>query len=192
MYAKKSISSLLFFLFMSLIACGGGGGGSTGSGDSSSDSGANNGNDGSDNPSDNSGDDGGVALSSSHNAGQNCMNCHTEGASGGAAGIFSVAGTIYSSGSTGLANATVNLYVADTNTLILTTATDASGNFYSTEEVRELTTGIGNKGNFVDGVSVEVVGPSGQRSVMSGNPTSGACSGCHFTGTGGNGRIFSN
>lgn len=77
-------------------------------------------------------------------------------------------------------NATVNLFLHNTNTLVLSVETDSSGNFYTTSEVEGLSNG---SGGLVQGADVEVVGPSGERN-MPGVISSGACNGCHGNGNG--------
>ncbi len=62
----------------------------------------------------------------SHNAGQNCMDCHTPGGEG--EGWFEVAGTVYDSTRTNTPNAT--------GTLHYTLQVDALGNFYTTEDMK--------------------------------------------------------
>ena len=169
-----------------IVSCGGGGGGGS---SSQNDTGSN-----SDDEQVDSGDDNGnqQGATGSHNAGQNCVECHQTGGAGEAAGIFSVAGTIFQSGSTGQPNATVRLYVENTNTQIISLTTDASGNFYTTQEVTQLTTGVGTKPQFVDGAEVVVEGPGGSMRTMPGIISGGGCNGCHHNGSGGNGRIVVN
>ena len=116
----------------------------------------------------------------SHNPGQACMNsgCH-DGTNN--AEQFTAAGTIYTSSGVAQSNATVRLYVHNTNTLSLTANTDGSGNFYTTQAVEGLSTGNG----LVSGVDVEVEGPGGIRT-MPGLVTNGSCNACHGVS---NGRI---
>jgi len=119
----------------------------------------------------------------SHNAGKDCMNsgCH-DGA--GNAEKFTAAGTIYTSTGAAQSNATVRLYVHNTNTLSLTAETDSSGNFYTTQAVDGLSTGNG----LVSGVDVEVEGPGGIRT-MPGLISNGSCNACHGVS---NGNIVAN
>lgn len=142
---------LVILLLSTLIACGGGGGGSG------------------------TEDKGGGSSNklTSHNAGQNCMNCHS---TNGAAStmIFNAAGTIYKSSGDVQTNATVRLFITGTNTLVANLETDDSGNFYTTEIVDGLFYGMG----FVSGVDVEVHGPGGIRT-MNGLITAAACGACH-------------
>ena len=73
----------------------------------------------------------------SHNAGQNCMNCHTPGGEG--EGWFEVAGTVYDSTRTNTyPNATVKFYSGPngTGTLHYNLQVDAFGNFYTTEDMK--------------------------------------------------------
>ena len=73
----------------------------------------------------------------SHNAGQNCMDCHTPGGEG--EGWFEVAGTVYDSTRTNTyPNATVKFYSGPngTGTLHYTLQVDARGNFYTTEDMK--------------------------------------------------------
>lgn len=171
---RSRVSTSTFAVaFLSLAACSSGGGG--GGGDSST-------------PSNSSQSSSATSSSASakvsHNSGQNCMNsgCHD---GSGSADAFTVAGTIYSGGSNVQKNATVNLYLHNTNTLVASLDTDDSGNFYTTEAVDGLSDG---SGGLVTGVDVEVEGPSGLRN-MPGVISSGACSGCHGQS---NGRITVN
>lgn len=121
----------------------------------------------------------------SHNAGQNCMNSSCHDGSNQSAAKFTVGGTIYSSNANVQTNATVRLYIHNTNTLVAELTTDSSGNFYTTETIEGLSDG---SGALVTGVDVEVQGPSGTRN-MPGLITSGACSGCHGQS---NGRVTVN
>ena len=180
-------------LVIILSACGGGGGGSSnndnnGNSNNNDDTPANN-NSPTQTPTDNNQ---GSPTNTSHNPGQNCIDCHQAGGEGEAAGIFSVAGTIFNPSGGGQSNATVTLYVNDTNTQIVQMQTDANGNFYSAMEITQLTTGIGNKPRFVDGVEAVVEGSNGQMSTMPGLITGGSCNGCHTNGSNGNGRIVAN
>lgn len=122
----------------------------------------------------------------SHNAGQNCMNSSCHDGSHESAAAFTVGGTIYSGGSNIQPNATVRLYIHNTNTLVAELSTDTSGNFYTSEAINGLADG---SGGLVSGVDVEVEGPSGNIRSMPGLITSGACSGCHGQS---NGRVTVN
>jgi len=147
----------LISLITMLAACGGGGGGGGGS---SSSSGSSN-NSGSQPP------------SGSHRAGEDCMSsgCH-DGTSAG--DQFYAAGTVYGSGSA-LANATVRLYISNTNSLSAAMTTDSNGNFYSLDPVDGLFTGMG----LVSGTDVEIQGSGGARTTMPGLVTNGSCNSCH-------------
>jgi hypothetical protein len=104
----------------------------------------------------------------SHNAGQNCMNCHTPGGEG--EGWFEVAGTVYDSTLTNTyPNATVKFYSGPngTGTLHYTLQVDALGNFYSTEDF-----------NFANGLYVAVQGDL-QTNHMLSSVNSGQCNSCH-------------
>ena len=73
----------------------------------------------------------------SHNAGTNCMTCHTQGGEG--EGWFEVAGTVYDSARINTyPNATVKFYSGPngTGTLHYTLQVDARGNFYTTEDMK--------------------------------------------------------
>ncbi|NDP27131.1 MAG: hypothetical protein GZ087_06865 [Flavobacterium sp.] len=104
----------------------------------------------------------------SHNAGQNCMNCHKPG--GGEAPQWKVAGTVYNDALTATnPQATVKLYTGPdgTGTLIATLPVDAKGNFYTTNNV-----------NFSAGLYPLVAGATATNS-MSSSITTGACNSCH-------------
>lgn len=164
---------------LALSACGGGGG--------SSDSGDNNGSASSSSSSTSStsttsstsssssstsSTSSGAMSQGSHNAGESCLtsSCHGPG-SGNT--VYTVAGTVYASGGVAQTNATVKLYVHDTNTLVASLDTDASGNFFTTQAIEEIEDRVG-----VAGLDVEVHGPGGIRT-MPGLITTGGCNGCH-------------
>ena len=132
-----TINVILFaFLIASLLlltACGGGGGGG-----------------------DAGGNIGQVGTSShnatrSHNAGADCSDCHYSGGTG--QGVFTVAGTVFTSGSgnTVAPNGMVKIYADQTrNTLVATLEVDAKGNFYTVDPIDGLTdTGSGIAGVYV-------------------------------------------
>ncbi len=105
----------------------------------------------------------------SHNAGQNCMSCHSSGGKG--EGTFTVAGTVYNaSGSAVSPNATVKLYTGagGTGSLVKTIEVDGKGNFYTTNSI-----------DFGTGLYVTVTGKSGSVSAMSSSITTGQCNSCH-------------
>ena len=106
--------------------------------------------------------------SDSHNAGQNCMNCHTSGGEG--EGVFVVAGTVYDNQKTNTyPNATVRLNSGPDGTgdLIAIIQVDKLGNFYSTETI-----------NFGSGLFVSVQGET-QTRYMPTSLTTGQCNSCH-------------
>jgi len=105
----------------------------------------------------------------SHNAGQNCMNCHVAG--GGGEGTFVVAGTVYNStGQSVYPNAIITLTTGanGTGTLRATIYCDAKGNFYTTALV-----------DFSGGLYPAVKNTSGAITYMQSSTTQGACNSCH-------------
>lgn len=117
-----------------------------------------------------SGSDGGGSGDDnlSHNAGSNCLSAGCHNGDNANIKVFSVAGTVYKSDGTIQTNATVSLFVPNSNFLLASIDTDDSGNFFTTDTVSGLS----------QGVSVEVEGEIGIRS-MNLNPTVGSCNGCH-------------
>lgn len=112
-----------------------------------------------------------IGSSASHNAGQNCMNCHKPG--GGEAPVWNIGGTIYNEALTNTnSNATVKLYTGPngTGTLKYTFQVDAKGNFYTSGAI-----------DFAGGLYPTVVGAT-TTNHMSSSITTGACNSCH-TGT---------
>jgi len=110
----------------------------------------------------------------SHNAGQNCMSCHSSGGKG--EGTFTVAGTVYNASGVAVSpNVTVKLYTGPngTGSLVKTIEVDGKGNFYTT----------GNT-DFGSGLYVTVTGSSGNISKMNSSVTSGQCNSCHGSSTG--------
>ena len=106
--------------------------------------------------------------SRSHNAGQNCMDCHSEGGDG--TGWFTVAGTVYKSDKTSVfSNTTVKLYTGKNGggKLKYTIDGDELGNFFTTEQV-----------NFGNGLFPAVTGINGTR-FMSFSIKTGQCNNCH-------------
>lgn len=104
----------------------------------------------------------------SHNAGQNCMNCHQQGEKG--EGWFTIAGTIYQSNlDDTYENATVKLYTGPNGTgeLKYTIQGDAKGNFYTTEII-----------HFGDGLYTLVEGNTSTNHMIS-KSTTGQCNSCH-------------
>ncbi len=63
-----------------------------------------------------------------HNAGQNCMNCHS--------GEFSIAGTLYTSATGGTAIAGASITVKDASGQTFDIVSQADGNFYTTNNVQ--------------------------------------------------------
>jgi hypothetical protein len=131
------------------------------------------------------GDDGGGTGTSggSHNAGQNCINCHT---GTGEAPKFTLAGTIYrtSAGTQTFPGVTVRFYSGPnaSGTLLLTLVSDASGNIHT-----------GSTINLSGGVYPVVVNPTtGTTTAMPVSTTTGGCnaSGCHDATT--NPRVYVN
>ncbi len=117
---------------IALAGCGGANGGygdeegaTLNSGDNSG--GTDNGSDGGSDGGDTGNGGGGQVLVLSHRSGEDCMSCHSVGGAGSPA--FSVAGTVFRSNGTVQTNATVNLYIQNTNTLTASLQTDDSGNF---------------------------------------------------------------
>jgi hypothetical protein len=104
----------------------------------------------------------------SHNAGQNCMNCHFQGGSG--EGWFNIAGTVYDSLEAAVyPNATIRFYTgpAGSGSLKYTLEVDALGNFFTTEDI-----------DFGDELFTSVEGNSAEQFMIS--PVSmGECNSCH-------------
>ena len=104
----------------------------------------------------------------SHHTGQDCMSCHSSGGSG--EGWFTVAGSVYDNAKiNAYANTTVNLYtgINETGTLKCTIWGDASGNFYTTENI-----------DFGSGLYVSVKGSAAPK-YMTTPITNGKCNSCH-------------
>lgn len=105
----------------------------------------------------------------SHNAGMNCMSCHTTGGPG--EGMFLVAGTVYDQSlTTTMPKATVKLY-SETNgggTEVANIEVDALGNFYTTANI-----------DFAKGLYPAVIGITGKVKYMASPITSGQCNSCH-------------
>lgn len=120
----------------------------------------------------------------SHNAGQNCMSCHTPGTSAGSKGVWTVAGTVYTSsaGTTIAKNLVINFYTGPngTGTLKYTIKADAKGNFYSANTV-----------NFTGGLYPAVVGPTTTKYMGSSVTSPSSCNSCHTGGTG-TARVWAN
>lgn len=104
----------------------------------------------------------------SHNAGENCMNCHKIGGKG--EGWFETAGTVYTEDySSTYPNATVYLYTGPDGTgeRKYRIEVDANGNFYTTENIE-----------FGSGLYPAVESANGIE-YMESTTVSGACNGCH-------------
>jgi mono/diheme cytochrome c family protein len=122
----------------------------------------------------------------SHNAGMNCMTCHSSGGSGAAKGIFTVAGTVYRNDGSAQTNATVILVPSGSNTVQATLTTDGLGNFFTTQSVAALVPASGQQ--FAQGANVTVRPTGGSSRTMPGVITNGSCNSCHST-AGGVGRV---
>ena len=109
---------------------------------------------------------------SSHNNGQNCIECHTYGGKG--EGCFNVAGSMYNSiDKTPMKSGYINLHTEANGkgTLKAKINVDQSGNFYSSD--------IGD----VSGLFVSITGTKGEVRFMSQPLTTGACTSCHGNST---------
>lgn len=109
---------------------------------------------------------------SSHNNGQNCIECHTYGGKG--EGCFNVAGSMYNSiDKTPMKSGYINLHTEANGkgTLKAKINVDQSGNFYSSD--------IGD----ISGLYVSITGTKGEVSYMSQPLTTGACTSCHGNST---------
>ena len=104
---------------------------------------------------------GGSRLTTSHNAGRDCLGCHRD---------FRVAGTVYRADGSSYPGATVRLTTAADGggSVVLAVSTDASGNFYSSQAV-----------TFGSGLYADVAGSGGARRSMKAVVASGACNSCH-------------
>jgi hypothetical protein len=105
----------------------------------------------------------------SHKAGQDCMSCHREGASG--KGWFTVAGSLFEAdGTTPAPNGMVRLYneLDDSNSQVMSVEVDGKGNFYTTESLV-----------FSSGFYTSVSGSGSPSKFMQTRITSGACNNCH-------------
>jgi hypothetical protein len=98
----------------------------------------------------------------SHNAGKNCLSCHTN---------FKMAGSVYGKSlSSAYSGATINVtsQANGAGTVLATLTSDSNGNFHT-----------GSTINFGTGVFVSVKGTSGTVKSMNATVTSGACNSCH-------------
>ncbi|MBP1633825.1 MAG: hypothetical protein H6Q10_399 [Acidobacteria bacterium] len=102
-------------------------------------------------------------TSGSHNAGANCLNCHS----------FTFAGTAYKPDGSTYPGAVVKLTSAPggAGTTLATVTADASGNFHTTTAV-----------SFGAGVYATATGTGGASRPMTAATTSGACNSCHTSG----------
>lgn len=113
----------------------------------------------------------------SHNAGRNCTSCHSKGGDREAAseGVWSVAGTVYQSGSNQtLPGATVDLYTGpnETGVKVISLPVDDKGNAYTNKSI-----------SFGSGLFPVVTSPSGKKSIMISSIGNGSCNSCHNNGT---------
>lgn len=119
----------------------------------------------------------------SHNAGKNCMSCHTPGTSAGNKGVWVIGGTTYTSstGATIAKNLVVKFYTGPNGTgaLKYILSGDALGNIYSANTV-----------DFTGGLYPAVTGATTTK-YMGSSITNGACNSCHTGGTG-TARIWAN
>lgn len=107
----------------------------------------------------------GPVTRASHNAGRDCLGCHS----------FAVAGTVYrADGITPNAGVAVRLTTeaAGGGTVVSTLTTDASGNFYTSAAV-----------NFGAGLFTGVTSAAGTVRTMTGTITNGSCNRCHVSGS---------
>jgi len=102
---------------------------------------------------------------SSHNAGRDCIGCHS----------FTVAGTVYKTdGITPNAGAAIRLTTAAAGggTVVSSLTADASGNFYTSAAV-----------SFGTGLYTGVANAAGSTRLMTGTITHGSCNRCHTSGS---------
>jgi hypothetical protein len=108
----------------------------------------------------------------SHNNGQNCMQCHTNGGEG--EGCFTAAGSVYNSALTSPVNSGKVEFFTQANgagQLMYTVQIDSYGNFCSTADMN------------VAGLFPRVTGPTGTQQAMSSSLSSGKCNTCHNAST---------
>jgi hypothetical protein len=108
-----------------------------------------------------SGSPAGGQASGSHNAGRDCLGCHS----------FGVAGTVYrDDGATPYAGARVRLVspASAAERVDLTLTADASGNFFTNQRL-----------SFGAGLSAQVTGTAGGQRTMGTPAPSGRCNSCH-------------
>ena len=107
-------------------------------------------------------------TSESHNAGKNCMTCHSPGGSGEY--VFSVAGTVYKPDLVSVHPGSVIRFhsaVDGGGNLVASIEVDDKGNFYTTEPV-----------NLTAGPFASAEGTAATR-YMQTSLSAGACNGCH-------------
>jgi hypothetical protein len=107
-----------------------------------------------------------MPLGSSHNAGRNCLSCHS---------TLKLAGTAYNKALTGAFAGAIIKVTSQANgqgTLLASLSSDNSGNFYTGASI-----------NFGTGVFVSAEGTGGTVKYMSSAITSGACNSCHGSST---------
>ena len=108
----------------------------------------------------------------SHNSGQNCMQCHTNGGKG--EGCFSAAGSVYNSALISPVNSGKVEFFTQANgagQLMYTIQLDSYGHFYSTADMTLV------------GLFPRVTGPTGTQQSMSTGLSSGKCNTCHNVST---------
>ena len=108
----------------------------------------------------------------SHNSGQNCMQCHTNGGKG--EGCFSAAGSVYNSALISpISSGKVEFFTQANGAgqLMYTIQIDSYGNFYTTADMN------------VAGLFPRVTGPTGTQQSMSSSLSSGKCNTCHNVST---------
>ena len=146
MTLTRRLSAILLAV-LTLTACGGDDGGSPTS------------------PTSPGGGDSSTSSSSSHNAGRDCVGCHS----------FAVAGTAYKAdGTTVYPGAVIRLTSgsAGGGSVAATLTADRTGNFYTSSAVA-----------FGAGLYTTATGTGGAVRAMSAAVTSGACNRCHVAGS---------
>ena len=109
----------------------------------------------------------------SHNNGQNCMNCHSQGKKG--EGWFNMAGSVYKIDKvTHNANGKIHLFTEPNGQGVLkyTLEVDGKGNFYTTKEI-----------NFEGGLYPAHESSQGVFAFMQSPTISGQCQSCHNIST---------
>jgi hypothetical protein len=106
------------------------------------------------------------AMGSSHNAGKNCISCHSN---------FKLAGSVYNKSFTKIYSGVKIKVTTQSNgqgSVLVTMNSDNSGNFYT-----------GTSISFGSGVFVSAENTSGTVQYMNTSITSGACNSCHGSST---------